>query len=508
MPLQIRRGTQADLNAITPAEGELVYVIPASESETQKLYIGDGVTQGNALAPVTGYSDSDAKEAAAESLLEGTHKNISFAFDTVSKTLSATVDILTHETIEADAIDVAAVKDGSTIILDVANAQLFANVTGDVKGSIFADDSTLLVDAVAGNIPGSVISGTVTADFVGTLTGNVVTNSISSSDSSTINVDTPVRFETDVQIDGISTFLDELVITTETTNQRLLSITQIHNSASSGSAVNLRRSRGTSSSLSTVADGDNLGNISFTAYDGSIYSQSALIRTTANGTVSSGRVPSRLGFLTVSDLSGELTEKMYIGSRNDVRINAELQVFTETYDTAPLTTIQQSHSNSDARNFTWIRTRGTIDSPLAVQSGDRIIDLVFQGSDGVNPIAPVAAALTVSVDSAVSANNVRGRFAFATFNGTSLANRVTISSAGLLSALNNLSTPNISPVTTDGDLELDPAAKGTGTVNFKAPTINTVGTSGAASAPPAQPATYLKVKVNGTEYLIPAYNPV
>lgn len=508
MPLQIRRGTQADLNAITPAEGELVYVIPASLTDTQKLYIGDGVTPGNALAPVTGYSDSDAKEAAAESLLEGTHKNISFSFDSVSKTLSATVDILTHETIEADAIDVAAVKDGSTIILDVANAQLFGNVMGDLKGSVFADDSTLLVDAVAGNIPGSAISGTVTADFVGTFNGPVVTNLISSSDSSTIDVDTPVRFQTDIQVDGISRFQDELVINTETTNQRFLSITQVHDSASSGSAINLRRSRGNLSSLSTVADGDNIGNLSFTAYEGTIYTQSALIRATANGTVSTGRIPSRIEFLTVSDFTGELTEKMYIGSRNEVRLNSELHVYSSIYDPSPMTWFQQSHSTPDARNFSWIRTRGTIDAPLAVQNGDDIVDLVFQGHDGVNPLSQVAAAITVKVDSAVSAGNVRGAFEFATYNGTALANRVTISSAGLLSALNNLSTPNISPVSTNGDLELDPAAKGTGTVNFKAPTINTVGTSGAASAPPAQPATYLKVKVNGTEYLIPAYNPV
>lgn len=508
MPLQIRRGTQADLNAITPASGELIYVYPASESETQKLYIGDGVTPGDELAPVTGYSNSDARTAAANALLEGTHQNISFFFDTVSKTISASVDIFDHGTIEADAIDTAAVKDGSTIILDVANAQLFANVIGDVKGSIFADDSTILVDAVAGNIPGSVINGTVTANFVGTLTGDVITNLISSADSSAINVDTPINFQTDVRIDGITTLLDELIISTENVDRRLVSFTQIHNSASSGTGINLRRSRGTSSSLSIVNDGDNLGNISFTAYDGITYSQSALIRATANGTISSGRVPSKIQFLTTSDLSGDLTEKMYIGSRNDIRINAELQIVTDTYETAPITSFQQSHSTVDVRNVSWIRTRGTVANPTVVQNGDKIADLVFQGSDGVNLIPPVAAALTVNVDSAVGPNDVRARFAFATYNGTSLANRVIIDSTGLLRALNNFSTPDISPIATNGDLVLDTASKGVGTINFKAPTINTVGVAGSASALPAAPATYLKIKINNTEYLIPAYNPV
>lgn len=41
---------------------------------------------------------------------------------------------------------------------------LTGNVVGDIKGSIFADDSTLLVDAVNGSIPWDVISGTPTLD--------------------------------------------------------------------------------------------------------------------------------------------------------------------------------------------------------------------------------------------------------------------------------------------------------------------------------------------------------
>ena len=39
------------------------------------------------------------------------------------------------------------------------------NINGDVKGSVFADDSTLLVDGVSGTIPASVVSGTITNDI-------------------------------------------------------------------------------------------------------------------------------------------------------------------------------------------------------------------------------------------------------------------------------------------------------------------------------------------------------
>jgi len=76
---------------------------------------------------------------------------------------------------------------------------------GDVTGSIFADNSTLLVDAVAGNIPASVVSGTftgnVTGDTAGVHTGNIFTTLIDSADSSTISFTPDVQFNASVSID-------------------------------------------------------------------------------------------------------------------------------------------------------------------------------------------------------------------------------------------------------------------------------------------------------------------
>jgi len=478
MPLQLRRGNTAEVGSITPSIGELVY-----DTQLKRVNVGDGSTAGG--VPIAGVTTNEAKDAAAASLLAGTHQNISFTYNSTTKALSARVDILTHDTVEADAVITDKIfNSSSTLIVDVATGTFNGNLNGNVTGNV---------------------SGNLTGNVTGNLTGNVSTYLISSPDSSSILVDTPINFQTDVLTDGISTFLDEIAATTTSTTQRLLSVTQIHNSASSSSGVNFRRSRGTTSSFSSVTTGDNLGNILFTGFDGSIYSQSALIRTTVDGTITSGRIPGKIGFLTVSDLTGELTEKMYIGSRNDIRINAELQIVTDTYETAPITSFQQSHSTVDVRNVSWIRTRGTVDSPTVVQNGDKIADLVFQGSDGVNSIPPVAAALTVNVDSAVGPNDVRARFAFATYNGTSLANRVIIDSTGLLRALNNFQTNEISPTSTNGDLVLDPTSKGIGTINFKAPEQSTVGAAGAASALPATPSTYLKVKINGSTYVIPAY---
>jgi hypothetical protein len=50
-------------------------------------------------------------------------------------------------------------NDAGYITLADVTGEITVNPTGDLKGSVFADDSTLLVDAVSGTIPYSVLSG-------------------------------------------------------------------------------------------------------------------------------------------------------------------------------------------------------------------------------------------------------------------------------------------------------------------------------------------------------------
>ena len=44
MALRLRRGTDAQRQLITPAEGELIYV-----TDTKDIYVGDGTTLGGVL---------------------------------------------------------------------------------------------------------------------------------------------------------------------------------------------------------------------------------------------------------------------------------------------------------------------------------------------------------------------------------------------------------------------------------------------------------------------------
>ena len=64
------------------------------------------------------------------------------------------------------------------------------NLTGDVVGSLFADDNSLLVDAVNGIIPGENIVGTVIADIRGT-NNQLLVDSVNNTISYSILSDTP-----------------------------------------------------------------------------------------------------------------------------------------------------------------------------------------------------------------------------------------------------------------------------------------------------------------------------
>lgn len=82
-----------------------------------------------------------------------------------------------------------------------------SGVDADLTGSVFADDSTLLVDAVAGEIPGENVTGTITATFVGNVTGDVTANTvltanIGTEDSSALTVLNETVFNSDVTVEN------------------------------------------------------------------------------------------------------------------------------------------------------------------------------------------------------------------------------------------------------------------------------------------------------------------
>lgn len=194
MPLQIRRGTNAErlLMAQPLAAGELLYV-----TDDERLYIGNNATLGG--VQVTGYNDENARDAAAAIFTSATHSGISFVYNDTLNTLTATVSNTISGVITAAGFigDVrgSVFADDSTILVDgvagVLRGTLLGNVVGDVRGSFFADDSTVLVDGVGGVLRGTLlgnVSGTLTGTVSGNLTGDVI-GSIFADDGTTVLVD-------------------------------------------------------------------------------------------------------------------------------------------------------------------------------------------------------------------------------------------------------------------------------------------------------------------------------
>jgi len=215
MPLQLRRGLESQRAGKTYAAGELVYI-----TDTGALYVGNGSTAGGVA--IANLPEPTIKDFTAAMFTGGSHTGITFAYNSTTKRVNATVDIELSNyegTIKADAFKGTLVGDDSTILIDsiankinlngtiqdnvvpavsglnlgstgvpfnnvyvdgnvrIGSAQISSTGaaialpagstvggvaigtgtdtgyhTGDVKGSVFGDDSTILVDAVDGTL--------------------------------------------------------------------------------------------------------------------------------------------------------------------------------------------------------------------------------------------------------------------------------------------------------------------------------------------------------------------
>ena len=152
MPLQIRRGTEAERQvlATAPQDGELIWV-----TDEQRMYVGDGATLLRDLAPITGYTDENARDAVANALTSASHSGVTFTYDDVADTITASVSYgAMQEDLDLNSNNII----GSGNINITGNMTVDGNITGDYKGSIFADDSSLMIDSVTGtfNLDGKV----------------------------------------------------------------------------------------------------------------------------------------------------------------------------------------------------------------------------------------------------------------------------------------------------------------------------------------------------------------
>ena len=241
MPLQIRRGTtvqrQALSGALAPLPGELIY-----DTVEQKIYVGDGTTTGgNAL---TGLSTEDAQDAAAGLFTTGSHSGITFTYNDAAGRIDATVTV------------------AATGPFD-----------GDLTGSVFSDNSTLLVDGADALIVGDVRSNVV--NFIGGL---------GTPTDQTTNANFTMR--------GTATFFKDDYDVADTNFFNI----QQHHSTVDANPINIVRTRGTNAAPTALVNGDDIIDITFNGHDGTTFRTAASITVGVEGAVSSGVVPGYITF--------------------------------------------------------------------------------------------------------------------------------------------------------------------------------------------------------------------
>ena len=312
MPLQVRRGTNAERLAMTQplAAGELLYVV----SPEERLYIGNGSTLGG--VQITGYTDGDAKDAAAQIFTDGSHNGIVFSYNTATNVMTANVNLSNYAgTIRADAFKGTVVGDDSTILVDgvtgvlrgTLQGSVTGNVTGnlvgnttgfhtgDIKGSVFASDSGVVVDSIDRIFYGSVDAGnTVLTDS--SLTG------------------------TDFSLGTTSTSLN--LSMNLTGNLQIRQVTDPVN----GRFISLSQGRGTLASPAAVQAGDELGGFAISAYSSPTTSALAgvigfVVDPTA--TIAGGNFVKSIAVISAaSDTSADLEDSLTVSSAGITTSNA------------------------------------------------------------------------------------------------------------------------------------------------------------------------------------------
>ena len=295
MAFKIRRGTNAQRLLITPAEGELIYT-----TDTKKLFTGDGTTLGG-VAVDTGTvafsgiasdvtPDVDSTRdigATGNRWAEGWFDNVYGAF-TGALTGNVTGNLSGNVT-------------GN--VTGNLTGNVDGNVTGDLVGSVFADDSTTVIDAIQKKIFGSIYSPNNGNLYLSTNpSNNYLTNGdvvITDNVVTLLNGLDTIQLGTNTSALGVGLRIKSPVLTNKS-----IEINSLTNGIN-GDSFEIQVSRGTLNVPTQVQQGDPLFTIVANSYDGTDYRFSSAISfdidpDTANP-VGPGATPGKISFGTSPD---------------------------------------------------------------------------------------------------------------------------------------------------------------------------------------------------------------
>tara|TARA_B100001287_G_scaffold45673_1_gene34749 strand:- start:74438 stop:76093 length:1656 start_codon:yes stop_codon:yes gene_type:complete len=263
--------------------------------------------------------------------------------------------------------------------------------TGDVKGSVFADDSAMILDGENGIVVADVNSNTVTVTTLNingnaTATGNIAAN----------------------QISGTATAQDQTVV----------SAAGYYDNAD-GHYLGISRARGTKASPTDLQLGDNIGAIVWGELSKNVSAAQISVDVDPNGTLGASVVPGLMRFIVNNNAGVPLTRATidYTGTFTTFGV---LNGRTTAPTGIPFYSLANSNVVSDGPRFLMRRSRGTYDTPLAVQNNDVLHRVVFGGHDGTNYVD--GAFITAEADGTIATGIVPTQLAIKTMDGSGVVN--------------------------------------------------------------------------------------
>ena len=327
MALKLRRGTNAQRLLITPAEGELIYTI-----DTKLLYVGDGSTAGGV-----------AVDSGAATTFTGIASNITPDV-TNTRNIGAVGNVYATGRFTSLFGNLTGNVSGNVTgnVTGNLTGNVDGNVTGDLVGSVFADDSSTVIDAIQKKIFGSLYSNVNGNLYVSVdPSNNYLTNGdIVMQD----NVITLLNGLDNIQLGTNNSALGVgLRIKSPVLSNKAIETTSLTDGVNADS-FEIQVSRGTLSIPTSVQQGDPLFTIVANGYDGSAYRFSsalfANVETQTANPVAPGAVPGIIGFVT-SDDGGATTKNLVFNSFGELGVNM-------TYPTATLSVAGNASFNTAA----------------------------------------------------------------------------------------------------------------------------------------------------------------
>jgi hypothetical protein len=138
MALRLKRGTNAQRTGYTPEQGELIYVTDYVTASVSPLWIGDGSTVGGVQVSSAGGGGGLTQVA-----------------DDTTPELGGNLALAGFEINGIGDIDITGIVTATSFVGDgssLTGISASGPFVGDLTGSVFADDSTLLVDGINSSI--------------------------------------------------------------------------------------------------------------------------------------------------------------------------------------------------------------------------------------------------------------------------------------------------------------------------------------------------------------------